>query len=459
MQHRRHRAAEPDFREIEGTAVTGDNICTARAEPLPDACEPGSLAVDEAVRTVVEADAEAHLQHPLRVADIADGPRQARDDVPELSARPGDGEGECAARVLDVGDEPALLAAHYHAALAEPGGDERQAVLLARDDGGGTLAQGLHTLREALHLVVGPLHEEVGHSRRSLEVDIGHKVDDRLVALVTYAGDDGQGKLGDVGRQRVGLEAVEVAHCPAAAHDGHRVPLLDLLGYPVERRYHGALHAVALHDGREELDAETVGGAVGGELRHKVAEARRSAARDHGDAQQRPRERQFAIHIDHAVRLKLREYLLPSPHHVAERVRGVDVVDDKREAVALVKVHLHPYQHLDAGAERLPRLPLEALPEHTECVVPDDAVHGGYVAAGVVLLDKPAVVVAGTVLPALANLGPHPVIGGEALADALREGVQQFGERYSVICHCPCDKPRNSPVCRSRRYCPDDCNV
>ena len=74
----------------------------------------------------------------------------------------------------------------------------------------------------------------LGCGGRGLDPCIGHQVDDGIVALVADAGDDGQGKLGNVGRQRVAVEAVEVGGGAAAPDDDYPVEQIFVAGDAVE---------------------------------------------------------------------------------------------------------------------------------------------------------------------------------------------------------------------------------
>ena len=73
--------------------------------------------------------------------------------------------------------------------------------------------------RHAIH----PLQEEGGDGGRSFQTSMRHEIDNRVVALVADAGQDGQGELGTVGGEEVRVETIQVRRRAASANDDYRV--------------------------------------------------------------------------------------------------------------------------------------------------------------------------------------------------------------------------------------------
>ena len=133
-----------------------------------------------------------------------------------------------------------------------------------------------------------------------------------------------------------GVESAEVGSAAATTDDDHTVERLvvdtlkgsdDALFYPF-----------ALHDGREQLcfEQKTIG--VVCQLVTEVAIAGCRLAGDHGDALTEQGELQLFLEVENALGLELTDNLLALARHVAKGVGGINVIDDPREPIGLVKL-------------------------------------------------------------------------------------------------------------------------
>ena len=201
--------------------------------------------------------------------------------------------------------------------------------------------------------------EEGGCGSRGFHTGVGYHIQNALVAVVTDAGDDGDGEVGNVLGQCQRVEATHVARCTATSYyyDAVKLRTVSVLSLHLENLfqciYDALLHTIALHDGGEEarLEAETVG--IVGELVAEVAVAGGGLARYHGDALTEEGQTEFALQVEDAFLLQLADDLLTLAGHIAKGIGGVDVGDDPGETVGLVELRIDLQQHLHAGVEAL----------------------------------------------------------------------------------------------------------
>ena len=287
-------------------------------------------------------------------------------------------------------------------------------------DAGGTVVHGLSRLVHAGN-------EIFGCGRGRLDAGVGHGIDDRVVALVADAGDDGQGELGAVGGQQIGVEVREVRRGASSADDDNDVPVVDVPVDAVEGGDDAPFHPLALHHGREQAGVEHVAVGVGRELVAEVAISGCGGRRDDCHALGQQGHGQLLVERQHALGLEPGQYLASAAGHVAQGVRRVDVGDDERIAIQLVEADRDLHHHLDAGDERLTRLLLEVGAQQAVRLAPYHGARLGYqVVAARVLLDELQVAVPRGVAAHVAQLGLHPVFVGESLFQPTAHEVVQF---------------------------------
>ena len=114
----------------------------------------------------------------------------------------------------------------------------------------------LRTVIDALQRFSQIVDEERCHGRRCLLTSAGYEVNDRLVAVVTYAGNYGQGEVCHVFCQQQGIEARQVSRASAATDYHHSIERPGVFKqtsvYHVKRSRYALLHLFALHHGRKQ---------------------------------------------------------------------------------------------------------------------------------------------------------------------------------------------------------------
>ena len=107
---------------------------------------------------------------------------------------------------------------------------------------------------------VGHQLQVVGEEGRSgcwcLHSEERHHIEHALVAVVSYACDDGQRKLCHVLCQSQCVEARHVGCGTASSYDDHTVELFRMAVDFVQGGNDALFHTLALHDGREQLYME-----------------------------------------------------------------------------------------------------------------------------------------------------------------------------------------------------------
>ena len=144
---------------------------------------------------------------------------------------------------------------------------------------------------------------------------MAHHVENALVAFVSNARDDGQRKLRHVLCKCQCVEAGKVGRGSAASDDYHTIELVYLMVDAVQGGDDARLHLFALHDGREQLRAESKTAVA--ELVDEIAIACCCLCRHYSDALAEKWQRQLFLQLEHALGLQLSDDFLPAARHVA----------------------------------------------------------------------------------------------------------------------------------------------
>ena len=171
--------------------------------------------------------------------------------------------------------------------------------------------------------------DEIGRCRRRcLDPCVGNHVEDAFVAFVSDACDDGQGEVGDVLREREGVETAEIGRGPAASDDYDTVELVQAAVDGVQGSDDRLLYLLALHDGGEESRHERISVVVAGKLVAEIAIAGSPLTGDDGDVLGEDGQCELPLQIEHPFGLQLLDDLQSLAGHVTEGIGRVDILHD-----------------------------------------------------------------------------------------------------------------------------------
>ena len=267
---------------------------------------------------------------------------------------------------LDKTVKPVYLTFAYRLKSQRQGRGKAQKTLLLPSQTIGHRAR--NTLGEVVHADGRYKHtvdKKSRNSSRRFKMSVGHMVEHRLVAFVSYTGDDGQRHLSNTRRQRIGIEVGKVADGSASANDDNGIPLFLLLGYLLQSSNYALLHPVALHDGRKEpeREMETVFVVVQLIAEVSVTGGRRTA--NDGDTLRKQGQWQFRIVVKNTIFLQLTQDFLTAAGHVTEGIGGVDAEYIETITVLLMERDFHFQHHFHTGPQRLPCHRLELTRQTT----------------------------------------------------------------------------------------------
>ncbi len=206
---------------------------------------------------------------------------------------------------------------------------------------------------EGSQLVCAMLDQKRSRSGRRLYSRVGYRIEHGLVALMTYAYDDGEGHLRHSGCQRISVEIGEVAGGTAATDDDNAVPLLGFIGNGCQGGHDALLDMGALHHSWEQLAVEKEAVVVVEELMLKIAIARGTRRGYDCHTLEESRQRQLLVVMEDAVGLQLVQYLAAPQGHLTKRECRVYLLYVEGIAVHLVKLNADEHAHLQAGTQAL----------------------------------------------------------------------------------------------------------
>ena len=197
-----------------------------------------------------------------------------------------------------------------------------------------------------------------------------HHIDDAHILIVADARYDGQGKLRHIRCHKVAVEDAEVAGRATATNDDRSIELLLSLGNGNKRRDDALLGTIALHQALEQGETKAVGCSC--YLAHKILITSCSSTRHNGDAECWAGHIALSVHIPHAIALKLRNGLTPTPLHLAQGVGGVEVDNLQHKAVDLVEGNDNTHQDTDTCSKACARKLLEESSQALICRAPNN---------------------------------------------------------------------------------------
>ena len=127
---------------------------------------------------------------------------------------------------------------------------------------------------------------------------------------------------------------------------------------------------LALHDGRKQAHVEGQSPVVLLQLAAEVAIACRRGTGHYGNALHQCGKGQGLVVIYDAIPLQLAQYFLAAACHIAKGVGSVYVQDIEGVAIEFAEGDTHLHEHLQPGAEALPRLLAEAQGQYIICTRP-----------------------------------------------------------------------------------------
>ena len=206
---------------------------------------------------------------------------------------------------------------------------------------------------EGSQLVCAMLDQKRSRSGRRLHSRVGYRIEHGLVALMTYAYDDGEGHLCHSGCQRISVEVGEVAGGTAATDDDNAVPFIRLIGDGSQSGHDTLLYVRALHHSREQLAVEEETVVVVEELMLEIAIARCPRRGYDSHTLEQARQRQLLVVMEDAVGLQLVQYLAAPQGHLTKRECRVYLLYVEGIAVHLVKLNADEHAYLQAGTQTL----------------------------------------------------------------------------------------------------------
>lgn len=242
------------------------------------------------------------------------------------------------------------------------------------------------------------------------------------------AGNDGQRELSAVGSQFVIVKAIEIRRGAATTYDDDHVEEFGVNVDALEGGNNAGGSPFALHHSREEVCIEHVALFVPFELMFKIAEPGSSGRGNDGDALWQRRHRQRSVHIEHPLLSESPDRFLSLTSHVSQGESRVHIVDQQREAVLFVEVHLTSEQHLHAYRKRLSCLLTEKGLEHGIGIAPAHCLRLCHYSVSV-LLDEFEIGMSVRILLEFADLRPHPYRRRERLLDGLSDTTVQLIQR------------------------------
>ena len=168
--------------------------------------------------------------------------------------------------------------------------------------------------------------EKGSRCRRRLHPLERDHVEDALVALVSYARDDGQREVGYVLGEGQRVEAAHVGSGTTATDDHHGVEVVGPVKDVVQCPDDAVLDLLALHDSRKERVGEVETVVVVVKLIAEVTESGGLFTGDDRDMLGEEWELQLSLQVEDTFFLELSDDLLPFAGHVAHRVGGVDIL-------------------------------------------------------------------------------------------------------------------------------------
>ena len=150
-----------------------------------------------------------------------------------------------------------------------------------------------------------PCDEVLGSCRRCLDPGMRHGIHHRIVAFMADARNDGQGELGAIGCQQVGVEAGQVGGRSATPDDDHGIPRLGTSIDAVQGSDDACLHPLSLHHGREQTGIEDIAVGVIFQLVAEVTVPCRRGRRDDCHPLGEQGHLQLLVQGQHALLLQL----------------------------------------------------------------------------------------------------------------------------------------------------------
>ena len=239
--------------------------------------------------------------------------------------------------------------------MGQSGAVARQLFLAPGQYRRGSAVDGRGELVNKRQLHLTPFYQPLGGGRRGLDTHVGHIVEHGDVALVAYADDHRDGKLGNVRRQFIIFKRSEVGCRAATADDDHAVPLAVLLGHSVERGNDRLCRLSALHQRREQPGTEPQTARGVEELMDEVAETGRSGGRHHRNPLHQRGPLELAVEGQDTLGFEPGEYLHALTHEVAHGIGRVDGRDVGRQPVGGMKRSRHIHHHLHAAGQTCAR--------------------------------------------------------------------------------------------------------